>query len=664
MITTTGVSACFAETPAQAEALRVCGLPVMIVATSPITDYWAEQAACPVIGIEDLFNERAHRYLGAAVIDRTEALVTAIDAVLHRLTPEWPFADAVSFAAFFHYANGTLDSIVLRLEQVLRACDVLGATSLVVFRPRQNYQYTGITSLDHAPWGLITQIVPLVAAAHNLEVHWIDEPVGDPSLFNPVRDSPQPVATPISGSISSFRARSQRLRSWIRRATCRSAGAPAAERESSQPSFGDGPLLISSLFSDLGDDVVECWARRGGHVMDMNQAFSLAGTEETGMQASASCELLWETLTQEPQVRELLVWNGVDLWPLFAPWLQQVIREALPLLFRRAEAVWNRLMMEGAFGNAAFVAGGWVSDHYVVARIARRVGLPTVSYHYGGFLGFSLLPKHERFDFAECDYFLCGGFGAEHAFRQSPPQTRWNPAVRRARPVATGAPWAARLMASRSEMHQKHDRRRVMLVLNALLGDCRDLGFVFPPETEYWRWTRKVIECLAKWDDVEIVIKPPLRARYPQMPNPLLDCIRHRGVSSISVVADVPLKDCLHLADAYILESPSTPLLHVAAGNKPILLYINSQDYLLEPDAASALRDRATVFAQTEADFFAGLERFLAAQDWSCDHVDDRFMRDYVVGEPGATPADRIADFLQGVITQRTDAPCSTSSPD
>jgi hypothetical protein len=664
MIAATGVSACFAETPSQAEAFRVCGLPVTIVATSPIIDYWAEQAACPVIGIEDLFNERAHRYLGAAVIDRTEALVAAIDAVLNRVTPEWPFADAVSFAAFFHYANGSLDSIVLRLEQVLGACYVLGVTSLVAFRPRRNYQYTGITSLDHAPWGLITQIVPLVAAAHNLEVHWIDEPVADPSLFNPVRDSPQPAATPIAGSVFSFRARSQRLCAWIRRAACRSAGVPATGLESPRPSLGDGPLLITSLFSDLGDDVVECWARRGGNVIDMNQAFSLAGTEDTGAQAAASCELLWEKLTQQPQVRKLLVWKGVDLWQLFAPWLQLVIQEALPPLFRRAETVWNRLMTERAFGNAAFVAGGWVTDHYVVARIARRVGLPTVSYHYGGFLGFSLLPKHERFDFAECDYFLCGGFGAEHALRQASSQTRWNPAVKRARPVATGVPWAARLMASRNEMHLKQDRRRVMLVLNALVGDCRDLGFVFPPETEYWRWTRKVVECLAKWDDIEILIKPPLRARYPQMPNPLLDWIRHRGMSSTSVVADVPLKDCLHLADAYILESPSTPLLHVAASNKPLLLYINPQDYLLEPDATSALRDRAAVFAQTETEFLAGLERFLAAQDWSCDHVNDRFMHDYVVGEPGATPADRIADFLQSVITQRTNAPCSTSSPE
>jgi hypothetical protein len=655
MIAATRASICFAETPSQAEAVNVCGLPVTIVATSPIVDYWAEKASCPVLGIEDLFNERANRDLGATVIDRTEDLVKAIDAVLHRITPEWPFADAVSFAAFFHYANGTLDAIVLRLEQVLGACDVLGATSLVGFHPRRGYQFKGITSLDHAPWGLITQLVPLVAAARNLEVRWIDAPDDDPSLFNPMCDSPTSATVPIASSGSPFLARLQRLRTWIRGAICRLIGMSPTGRETPQPTSGGGPLLISSLFSDLGNDVVDSWVQRGGHVMDMNHAFPLAGTEDTGLQATVCCELLWEKLTQEPRVRELLVWKGIDLWPLFAPWLQLVTREALPSLFRRAEIVWNRLIVDRAFGNAAFVAGGWVTDHYVVARIARLVGLPTISYHYGGFLGFSLLPKHERFDFAECDYFLCGGIGAELTFRQPALQTRWNPSVRRAQPVATGLPWAARLMTSQPDMHLKQDRRRVMLVLNALLGDCRDLGFVFPPETEYWQWTRKVINCLAKWDDIEIVIKPPLQARYPQMPNPLLDWIRDCDLSSVTVVADLPLKDCLHLADAYIFESPSTPLLHLAASNKPILLYINPQDYLLEPDATAALRDRATVFAQTEAEFLTGLERFLAAPDWSCDHFDDRFMRDYVVGELGATPADRIADFLRNLITQRPD---------
>jgi hypothetical protein len=657
-----GLSITFVETPSQAETVRACGLPVTIIATSPIVDYWAEKVSSQVIGIEELFDERAHRDLGAAVIDRTEALVAAIDVVLHRVAPKWPFADVVSFGAFFHYANGTLDAIVLRLEQILGACDVLGATSLVGFRTRRDYQFTGITSLDHAPWGLITQLAPMVAAARSLEVRWIDAPDADPSLFNPVRDAPPSATVPITSSSSPIRARAQQLHAWIRSVVCRLAEVPATGRESPRHSPGGGPLLISSLFSDLGDDVVESWARRGGHVMDMNQAFSLAGTEDTGSQAAVSCKLLWEKLTQEPRVRELLVWKGIDLWPLFAPWLQRVIREALPPLFRRAEAVWNRLMTERDFGNAAFVAGGWVTDHYVVARIAQRVGLPTVSYHYGGFLGFSLLPKHERFDFAECDYFLCGGVGAERTFEHPAPQTHWNPAVRRAQPIATGVPWVVELLASRRTtlLTRSPCRRRIMFVLNALLGDCRDLGFQFTPEIQYWRFTRKVVERMRECDDIEIIIKPPLRNRYPQMPNPLLDWIRDIDLNKIKVVNDVPLKDCLNLADAYIIESPSTPLQQVVATNKPILLYINRGDYLLESDAAAALRDRAAVFAQTEFEFLSGLDRFLKKPDWSCDSVDDRFLHDYVIGGPEAMPTDRIVDFLHTVIAQRPNASCPT----
>lgn len=396
--------------------------------------------------------------------------------------------------------------------------------------------------------------------------------------------------------------------------------------------------------------------------MDMNQAFPLDETKDTGRQAGAACEALWEKLGGDPQVRACLVWKEVDLWPLFAPWLKRVVLEALPPLYQRAETVWARLKDENGYRDAAFLAGGWVADHYVVARIANGVGLPTASCHYGGFLGYSLLPKGERYDFAECDYFLCGGAGAARTFRQPASQARWNPKVKRAVPVVTGMPWLSGSQAILSDRRDvSRPVRRVMLVLNALVGDCRDLGYTTSPEIGYWRLTRAVINKLREKRDIEILVKPPMRTRYPQMPNPIIDWILGSGFQEIRIVDDMPLKDCLGLADAYLVESPSTPLLQVIETGKPVLAYINQYDYLLQPDAADALRDCTAVFAQSEADFLDGLDSFLRQAKTGNKNLSSRFQSEYMAGDSGS-PTEQIVDFFRTVISQRAVNPLQNSS--
>ena len=49
------------------------------------------------------------------------------------------------------------------------------------------------------------------------------------------------------------------------------------------------------------------------------------------------------------------------------------------------------------------------------------------------------------------------------------------------------------------------------------------------------------------------------------------------------------------------------------------------------------------------------------SSDWSCGNVDDRFLYDYLVGGFGTAPAERIADFLNTVITQRSETLCPNS---
>jgi hypothetical protein len=200
-----------------------------------------------------------------------------------------------------------------------------------------------------------------------------------------------------------------------------------------------------------------------------------------------------------------------------------------------------------------------------------------------------------------------------------------------------------------------------MVVLNALMGDCRDLGFVFPPEIEYWRFTRRLVLRLARESWIHVVAKPPLADRYPQLENPLLEWIESRRFSNVSILRDVALKDCLDQADAFVLESPSTPLLHVAATEKPLLLYINRDDYLLQEEAADKLARRCAVFGRSEEDFFSQLERLLKQGVPPHAPPDDSFLDSYVTGGSGWS-ADRIATFIGKVIAER-ELPATRKNP-
>jgi hypothetical protein len=100
-------------------------------------------------------------------------------------------------------------------------------------------------------------------------------------------------------------------------------------------------------------------------------------------------------------------------------------------------------------------------------------------------------------------------------------------------------------------------------------------------------------------------------------------------------------------ADAFVLEGPSTPLLHVVATQRRLLLYADRNVYRLVPEAREALRRRASVFAETEQEFFLGLEGFLerCAAGLEQGPVDDTFLERFCLGGRGRA-LDRMSDFL------------------
>ena len=137
-----------------------------------------------------------------------------------------------------------------------------------------------------------------------------------------------------------------------------------------------------------------------------------------------------------------------------------------------------------------------------------------------------------------------------------------------------------------------------------------------------------------------------MRDRYPQIRNPLFDWMERNRPQNIEVMGDVRLESVLDLANAFIVDSPSTPLLSLVATDKPFILYAENSTFRMVPEAAKLLKKRATL-ADTEDQFFAEVERFLAEQDWTLPKpVNDEFLKAYCTYTGDGLSADRCAKFL------------------
>jgi hypothetical protein len=612
----------FAETEAEWRSLSaVPGIEV--VAVTPETDALAAASGSPYTTVEDLVDHELLAAVGDADIDLAETLIGAVDLVLRRVLPAAPAG--VSAAAYFHTLKGFLDALAARRAAALAALDRLDPERVACFR-RGPYRITGL-SLFHKPSrGLSDRLLALAAEARGLEIDW---------LHLPDSSGERPAEAPRS-SPSGFPARARLVLGTLRRCLV-AAPPPAAEAVPVA-----GPVLVHSIFADLGDDVVARWRELGGRELAYAELFPERDVTRRREQLAGLVEELREAFAADAGVRAVFRRDGIDTWTLAEPVFALI---AAALLDLAAFAPVVERALAGVRGHV-ILTGGIEGRNYVVARTAAAAGTPVVSYHYGGFLGFSELPMHERYDLAWVDWFVCNGDGGARSFQTPSARVRWRPEVKRGRPVAIGSPWVDRLVAetrASAPATQADGPLRLMYVMSALVGDNRYLGYVFHPEIWYTRFQRRLVEaCSGR--EVRLILKPPLATRYAQLPNPLLES---ELPPNVEILRERPLSEVLDEADVFILDSPSTPLLHLVATRKPFVLYADRRFFLLRPDAAALLRKRAPV-AETEADFFATVDALLEHHSTGAQPtVNDEFLKAYGTHLGDGRSADRLAAFLR-----------------
>jgi len=626
-----------------------------MIPVTPEVDYLAERAGSRCQSLDCFFDQKELNSQGDRNIRLVEDLSDDFDSVLHSTARWFLRHEWVSLRAFFHPIKIAVDRVSLRLIPILKVFEEIKPQGVVCVEPPAPTG-SGIDPLAMNPTFLTSRLIPLLASQlKNCAIVHVDKHGNArqrPGMHLPKQSRQLATSQP------TVWARTRIAVDGLWRSMFSSTSKDWSE-DTPQP------LLIHSIFSEFGTKFVDDWCQKGyGEAKTYDEVFRAQPIPESRLQyARWVGTQLWHSLTTEPLLRRHFVIRQFDCFDLLTPLFQYITEIEIPnlLLFARvAETALRRPK------RTVIIAGGMIHQNYIIAKAAEALRIPFVTTHFGGYMGYCDLPLHERYDRGGADYFICGGTGAASSNSQPSPLSFWRPETKFARPVAVGLPWLDELvhryrrngsestdagMNNSAEKvdhgHEEPGGLTVMYVMSAMVGDLAYLGYVFVPDITVWRFQCRVVEAFERHPSVRLILKPPLKGRYPQVVNPLFEWLACREASNVSVLEqDIPFSEIMDKADAFIIDNPATPLLQAVATTKPLLVFSDKSVLRMYPEAAALLRKRA-MLAESEIEFFDMLEKALHSNQWHFSWpVNDEFLTGYGVHLNDGGSAERLASFL------------------
>lgn len=639
----------FVETAVQLAALKDytdrTGTSVHIVAVTPEVDFSVVAAGLLASNIEDYISWDELCAKGDANSRAVDEFADIFDSLIHECAGNYPRKEWVSVLAARHGIKAFFDALLFRTLPVLTALQRLHPTRVLCF-PVPPYRISGINPFDKPNLSLTTAIVPLASLVYGLEIIEIptyesfslrgqDDPVAVVALNDPMEAAIDKIRERISKEICLLSAE---VTAPVLFASTGLDGFTTAILDSWQQK-GYGNVIDSAIFFD--------WRMLDSNLYNRDVLFQHHPYLRSVCQAIG--KRLWEKLEHNLPLLRFFNVCGVDLSSVARPMLLRLATVDVPDLLALVLFVEHILRI---FPKPIVMSGGMNGCNYLVGKATDELNIPFVSIHKGGFLGYSLLPMHEHYDMENCDFFICNGKGAEDTFREPSPMSYWKKGLKRAKPIPLGTPWTASIRNNGHCELKAGKQRTIMYVMSAVVGDNMYLGYAFHPQIWYYRFQQRLIKFLSRYPETKVILKPPLMDRYSQIVNPVLGWVHENIFPNVAILEDCKLTDVLDQADAFLLDSPSTPLLDILPTNKPFVAYCDQRFFRFVPDAARALNKRA-VFTETEDDFFKELELFLALPDWRAARpLDDEFLIRYAVHINDGNAAGRIADFLESVLKQ------------
>lgn len=613
-----------------------------IIAVTPEADYHAEIRGLDHYTVEDLVVNEEMNTIGDTILQTAGDVAKTLDVIMkdyfHGIDGRF-----VSSLGLYHYIVQFMQTLFSRALPVIRAFDRFACEECFYFPP-QSYEISGLNVFSKPSCCLTALIISEMARKYGIS---LDVPAGI--------DVPEPyVSANIQGEANRSLPNNGWTKYWLHIKDY--FGTSERNRKIGQIAHTDAPVLILNTSLDFGREIEEKWRDNGGTVLYYGDI--LAGQGKDYKKYRMEGQRFWSNIKEHTDLINYFTIDGIDLFPVARPFFEILAQQVIPDMAGQAYAASRSLKN---LKKTVIVTGGMIEDNSVVGSIAAHYGIPVISTHFGGLIGYCTLPIHERYDLAYSDYYVAGGNGAVNTLLKRYKNAYWVRGERRAQPVPIGLSWVDRLIEEQREKKtgpelnisagNKSGKKRIMYVLSALVGDNKYLGYVFAPEIWYCRFVRKVITALNMHDDVKILIKPPLKGRYPQIEDPIFEWVERSGVKDIEIIEDASLDTVVDLADFFILDSPSTPLINLLVTEKPFILYVDRIFYHFVTEAREKIRKRAA-FVDNEKDFFLELENQINTDFNSINVTNKEFLKHYCTYLNDGKSTERFFGFLKNLCNQ------------
>ena len=337
---------------------------------------------------------------------------------------------------------------------------------------------------------------------------------------------------------------------------------------------------------------------------------------------------VWHAAEAQPEIRGFFAWRGVDYWPAAAPALREIVERgcAEALAFFDVAAAHFRKVRP----RALLLSVAAHPDQRAVCAAAASEGIPAIVARHGE-LGLRDVALVRYQDADVVSHALCWG-SFEAAWLDRVVGARVETRVVGS-PYADAAASAPPRESVRVELGIPPERLVVLYVPQVGAGDDWYVSRRIPPDVVYVRSQQEIIRALASQERFDVVVKDHLAAS-----DALARWCEHELPGRVRFLR-MPFSDVVNLADAVVVDYPSTALVQALHGRGVVLV---SEDPISDwaPGVREHLSAHGVGFVPVEE-----LARTLAGVELRTEPYPPPARAPLLAGEPGAA-ATRLADAV------------------
>lgn len=602
----------FVSSERELRALDELGGIEQFVALSAEADWALERSGRAYVTIEDLYEEDVLLERGGENIERATAFVGVFDRIAAEVFGDLATETGLSARHHLYHLKILFDALFHRSYTIGCALDELRPARVALVAPPALKQCDGF---EFPPQALSGFVLPRLAAVRGIEV--AEAPAMATERLGPRR------------RLSTQRQRARRLARFGRR-----------RMHSRQPAQGARLLVVTV---DQGSTLIEECVARGVEVVRLHEVAGMLRNRHLERSLRRRASELWRRLLTDPEVAELLRFDGADLMPVAAFPLAHFVEQVLP---RELAATREAEKMLAALRISAVVSTFPASSPESIATFvaAGRLGLPTVALQHGGFVGYYDFPMLEYVDLNLASTTFCFGAGVERYARSLAERSK-SPHRMNVVPVGSSALDAV----GRSGKPLPSGSRNVVYALANLAGDGRYFSWHQYPDIWHWRAEREVIDICAATPGVRLLVK---LHPAPDPTSPLEAWIRARHGETVQIVRETPFLDAIEDADLVVIDTPSTTLLQALVARKPIVVY--GDERFLHPDRqALAPLESAVRYAHDRKTFLAQLRAALMGDVGPPGPSAELFLREYATCQNDGLSTHRAVEALLALASRR-----------